>query len=194
MTDATKSTVWQAVYEPYGRVLSVSGAATQNLGLPGQWFQLETGLNDNWHRHYDASLARYTTPDPLGFVDGPAIYAYAGGMPQLNTDRRGLNPAAVTAAICARFPQLCAGTAASIVNFCRKTLGGGGGGGNKEPKNQCDARFDNDTLRCRSIARGFDGRKGEAVCRQSASQRYSECLRGGPSAIRTPLAGVDFRL
>jgi RHS repeat-associated protein len=72
-------------------VFSITGPATQNLGLPGQWFQLETGLNYNWHRHYDASLARYTSPDPLGFVDGPAVYAYAGGAPHIKTDRDGLN-------------------------------------------------------------------------------------------------------
>jgi RHS repeat-associated protein len=74
-------------------VFSITGPATQNLGLPGQWFQLETGLNYNWHRHCDASLARYTSPDPLGFVDGPALYAYAGGAPHLVVDENGLNRA-----------------------------------------------------------------------------------------------------
>ena len=90
MTDAAKSTVWQATWEPYGRIFSITGSATQNLGLPGQWFQLETGLHYNWHRHYDPSLGRFLSPDPLGFVDGPAMYAYAGGQPHLKTDRRGL--------------------------------------------------------------------------------------------------------
>ena len=90
MTDAAKSTVWQATWEPYGRIFSITGSATQNLGLPGQWFQLETGLNYNWHRHYDPSLGRFLSPDPLGFVDGPALYAYAGGVPHLAVDEDGL--------------------------------------------------------------------------------------------------------
>ena len=35
----------------------------------------------NWHRHYDPSLGCYTQPNPLGFVDGPSVYGYAGGSP-----------------------------------------------------------------------------------------------------------------
>jgi hypothetical protein len=27
-------------------------------GLRGQWFQLESGLHYNWHRHYEPSLGR----------------------------------------------------------------------------------------------------------------------------------------
>lgn len=52
-----------------------------DLRFPGQWFQLEAGLHYNWHRHYDPSLGRYTQPDPLGFVDGPSVFGYAGGNP-----------------------------------------------------------------------------------------------------------------
>jgi RHS repeat-associated protein len=57
--------------------------------FPGQWFQSETGLHYNWHRSYDPTLGRYTQPDPLGFVDGPSVYAYAGGSPQRYVDRDG---------------------------------------------------------------------------------------------------------
>jgi hypothetical protein len=38
-------------------------------------------LHYNWHRHYDPSLGRYTQPDPLGFVDGPSVFAYARSAP-----------------------------------------------------------------------------------------------------------------
>jgi RHS repeat-associated protein len=40
--------------------------APEDLRFPGQWFQLETGLAYNWHRHYDATTGRYLQPDPLG--------------------------------------------------------------------------------------------------------------------------------
>jgi RHS repeat-associated protein len=89
LTNAAKATVWSAIYEPFGRVHSVTGTVTQNLGLPGQWFQLEHGLAYNWHRHYDATTGRYTTADPLGFVDGPSVFAYAGSAPHLATDPSG---------------------------------------------------------------------------------------------------------
>ncbi|MGE0056181.1 MAG: RHS repeat-associated core domain-containing protein [Hyphomicrobium sp.] len=43
-----------------------------------------------WHRHYDPTIGRYTQPDPLGFVDGPSVYAYAGSKPPANVDITGL--------------------------------------------------------------------------------------------------------
>jgi RHS repeat-associated protein len=90
LTDAAKLNVWWASYEPFGKVRATGGALTQNLGLPGQWFQLETGLAYNWHRHYDPTIGRYTTADPLGFVDGPSVYAYAGNRPHQDVDENGL--------------------------------------------------------------------------------------------------------
>ena len=50
MTDATKATVFQAIYKPYGEVYSTSGTKAQNLRFPGQYFQIETGFAYNWHR------------------------------------------------------------------------------------------------------------------------------------------------
>lgn len=90
MTDAGKAVTWSAAYEPFGKVVSVTGSATQNLGLPGQWFQLEAGLAYNWNRHYEPTLGRYTRPDPLGFVDGPSVYGYAGQSPAMRVDPAGL--------------------------------------------------------------------------------------------------------
>jgi RHS repeat-associated protein len=71
-------------------VRTTGGTLTQNLGLPGQWFQLESGLAHNWHRHYDSTTGRYTTADPLGFVDGPSVFAYAGNAPHVMVDPTGL--------------------------------------------------------------------------------------------------------
>jgi RHS repeat-associated protein len=89
LTDNAKTNVWWARYEPFGRVHATGGTLTQNLGLPGQWFQLENGLAYNWHRHYDPTTGRYTTADPLGFVDGPSLYAYARSNPQRFVDPSG---------------------------------------------------------------------------------------------------------
>jgi RHS repeat-associated protein len=90
LTDATKATVWQATYKPWGEVQSLSGTRANNLRFPGQYFQIETNLAYNWHRHYDPVTGRYTQPDPLRFIDGPSIYAYAGNSPFVYTDRLGL--------------------------------------------------------------------------------------------------------
>ena len=45
MTDAGKATVWDAVWAPWGNVYSITGTAILDARLPGQWFQLESGLH-----------------------------------------------------------------------------------------------------------------------------------------------------
>ncbi len=90
MTDAAKASVWDVVWAPWGNVYSISGTATLDARFPGQWYQLESGLHYNWHRHYDPTLGRYTQPDPLGFVDGPSVYGYALADPGATIDRFGL--------------------------------------------------------------------------------------------------------
>lgn len=76
---------------PFGEVISVTGPASLDARFPGQWFQLESGLAYNWHRHYDASLGRYTQPDPLGVKAGPSVYGYADGNPVMWVDPEGLD-------------------------------------------------------------------------------------------------------
>lgn len=93
MTDSSKAHVWTAIWGPFGQAHSITGTAANNLRFPGQWYQLEAGLHYNWHRHYDPSLGRYTQPDPLGFIDGPSVYAYAGSDPLFYVDPEGLTTA-----------------------------------------------------------------------------------------------------
>lgn len=90
LTDATRATVWQASYDPFGQPWQVTGSVEQNLRFPGQYFLIETGLAYNWHRFYDPATGRYTQPDPLRFVDGPSVYGYAGQSPLIRVDLTGL--------------------------------------------------------------------------------------------------------
>jgi RHS repeat-associated protein len=46
------------------------------LRFPGQYHDSETGLNYNYHRHYDPTTGRYTSPDPLGLAPAPNPYTY----------------------------------------------------------------------------------------------------------------------
>jgi RHS repeat-associated protein len=84
MTHAAKAAVWEARYDPFGVVRSVTDTAVQNLGLPGQWFQPEAGLWYNWHRSYDPTTGRYTTP---GRIDGPVTHQ---SVPDIESLRRDL--------------------------------------------------------------------------------------------------------
>jgi len=88
MTDALGAVVWNALYSPFGGAYTLSGSETLNARFPGQWFQMEAGEHYNWHRHYDPTLGRYTQPDPLGFVDGPSLFAYVRNATYLHVDVR----------------------------------------------------------------------------------------------------------
>jgi RHS repeat-associated protein len=57
--------------------------------FPGQWFQSETGLHQNWMRDYDPTTGRYMQADPLGLVDGASVYGYARQSPGRYVDPRG---------------------------------------------------------------------------------------------------------
>ncbi len=77
-----------ANYLPFGK-LHVTTGSTPDLRFPGQWFQAESGLFQNWMRDYDPTLGRYLQADPLGLVDGPSIYGYALQNPGRFVDPRG---------------------------------------------------------------------------------------------------------
>ncbi|MEM9736279.1 MAG: RHS repeat-associated core domain-containing protein, partial [Pseudomonadota bacterium] len=62
---------------------------SQHLRFPGQWFQSETGLHQNWHRDYDPRTGRYLQADPLGLADGPSVYGYVSQRPFRFIDPRG---------------------------------------------------------------------------------------------------------
>jgi RHS repeat-associated protein len=75
-TNTAGTKVWTAAYLPFGGVRTTTGTPT-NLRFPGQWFQSESGLHQNWMRDYDPTTGRYLQADPLGLIDGASIYGYA---------------------------------------------------------------------------------------------------------------------
>ncbi|MFH9689208.1 DUF6531 domain-containing protein [Streptomyces sp. NPDC017413] len=46
------------------------------LRFPGQYFDPESGLHYNRHRHYDPESGRYLSPDPLGLTPAPNAVTY----------------------------------------------------------------------------------------------------------------------
>jgi RHS repeat-associated protein len=84
MTDAGQNIAWSAIYQPFGAAAAINAQnTTMDLRFPGQWFQLETGLHYNWHRHYDPTTGRYLQPDPLIVDDGAAS---VGGLSTVLTE------------------------------------------------------------------------------------------------------------
>ena len=77
-TDSSQNIQWQASYDPFGQA-SVSGTITQNLRLPGQYFDVESGWNHNGFRDYAPTLGRYIEPDPLGIQGSNTSNNYQAG-------------------------------------------------------------------------------------------------------------------
>ncbi|MEM7499035.1 MAG: RHS repeat-associated core domain-containing protein, partial [Pseudomonadota bacterium] len=81
-------------YAPFGALEEITtdtfSLESQHLRFPGQWFQSETGLHQNWHRDYDPRTGRYLQADPLGLVDGPSVYGYVRQRPFSAVDPNGL--------------------------------------------------------------------------------------------------------
>jgi RHS repeat-associated protein len=95
MTNGTGTVVWSATYQPWGAAHSITGAESLDARFPGQWYQLEASLHYNWHRQYDPTLGRYTQADPLGFVDGPGVFAYGRNAPHRYVDKDGRNTVSI---------------------------------------------------------------------------------------------------
>jgi RHS repeat-associated protein len=95
VTNSSAATVWSTTYQPYGTTGSISGSITDNIRLPGQYFDSESGLYQNWNRDYMPNLGRYAEADPLGLGGGMNPYAYTAGNPASRADPSGLTTAVV---------------------------------------------------------------------------------------------------
>ena len=62
-----------------------------NLRFPGQYYDSETGLNQNWNRDYDPIVGRYVESDPIGLSGGNySTYGYVSAQPTMSVDPLGL--------------------------------------------------------------------------------------------------------
>ena len=106
--------VWSAVYLPFGGVHVTTGTPIE-ARFPGQWFQTEAGLHQNWMRDYDPTTGRYIEADPLGLVDGASVYGYAGGNPGRYVDPTGEFIPQVVACLVNPWCRAAVGAAAGLL-------------------------------------------------------------------------------
>jgi RHS repeat-associated protein len=88
-TDSAQQTAWSATYLPFGQTSSVQGMIMQNLRLPGQHFDSESGWNHNGFRDYAQNWGRYLQTDPIGLAGGMNTYQYARANPVNFIDPKG---------------------------------------------------------------------------------------------------------
>ena len=78
MTSVNGAVVWSAQYNSFGKA-EVDPASTveSNLRFPGQYFDAETDLHQNFWRYYNPDMGRYLKGDPIGLAGGINLYVYS---------------------------------------------------------------------------------------------------------------------
>ena len=95
IADQAGTTVWRWDQgEPFGNDVpnnnpTGQGAFDFPLRFPGQYFDRETNLAYNWYRDYDPTIGRFVEADPLGFIDGPSLFAFVRLNPLIFADPTG---------------------------------------------------------------------------------------------------------
>jgi RHS repeat-associated protein len=87
--------MWRWDADPFGTATPNQnpqslGTFVYNLRFPGQYYQAETGLSQNYFRDYDPKTGRFPESDPIGLRGGINTYAYADGDPVSRKDPSGL--------------------------------------------------------------------------------------------------------
>jgi RHS repeat-associated protein len=92
MTNAAQAVVWSRITEPFDGTWAINSQITNNLRSTGQYYDAETGLNDDAARYLNTSDDRYTQVDPTGLGGGANPYIYALANPLSWTDPTGMRP------------------------------------------------------------------------------------------------------
>jgi RHS repeat-associated protein len=91
ITNSAQSAVWAANNFAFDRTPTNQTLGAMNVGLPGQYWDTESGTWYNVRRYYDPSIGRYISSDPIGLEGGINTYVYVLGDPINRIDPTGLD-------------------------------------------------------------------------------------------------------
>jgi RHS repeat-associated protein len=97
ITQATTANtqMWTWFSDPFGTTAATGASGfTYNLRFPGQIYDPQAGLQQNYFREYDPAIGRYVESDPVGLRGGINTYAYSRASPVGNADPSGLQAVA----------------------------------------------------------------------------------------------------
>jgi len=97
LTDQDGNIVWAARHDPWGNIEEEYNPHNieQNIRMPGQYCDRESGLYYNYRRYYDPKVGAYINQDPIGVRGGVNLSTYVRGDPINLIDPIGLQPAAI---------------------------------------------------------------------------------------------------
>ncbi|XXF08328.1 RHS repeat protein [Pseudomonas sp. D2-3] len=81
---------WRAKAQAFGETHITLNTIDNPLRFPGQYFDQETGLYQNYFRDYDPTLGRYIQNDPIGLRGGMNAYVYVDNSVVVAADAKGL--------------------------------------------------------------------------------------------------------
>jgi RHS repeat-associated protein len=88
-TSDSGSATWQASYEAFGKRTAEQGANVERQ-RGNTKDEDPTGLLNEGHRYRDLETGEFISRDPMGFIDGPNVYAYTMQNPWSGFDPEGL--------------------------------------------------------------------------------------------------------
>ncbi len=87
---ATKKLAQGYVYTAFGEMQCYGPGVSNPWHFSSKRLDPESGWVYFGRRYYDPRTGRWTTPDPVGFADGPNLYAYVKNSPLTHIDLYGL--------------------------------------------------------------------------------------------------------